>query len=135
MVGYLETRNSVSFEGRSITHPTSIFCYVCVFMGFVGRFNFFGADKEALEAGINTMLAIAINLTTKKKAKQERLPPKDNQGDEQEDGKSMKNVMDVPLKVILLFLWLCPISYTLCSCNRDDVSLCPWLDVGDILVT
>ncbi|XP_066343331.1 uncharacterized protein [Miscanthus floridulus] len=46
---------------------------------------FLGVDKEALEAGVNTMLAIAVSLTSKKKMK--RGPPqlKDGQDDDQQD--------------------------------------------------
>ena len=43
-----------------------------------------GADREALEAGVNTMLATAVKLTTKKKAKQGQLLLKDDQSDDQD---------------------------------------------------
>lgn len=47
-----------------------------------------GADREALEAGVNAMLATAVKLTTKKKAKQGQLLLKDDQSDDQ-DGSSL----------------------------------------------
>ena len=45
------------------------------------------------------MLAIAMNLTAKKKTKQGRLTFNDNQGEKQEDWKSMKFEMDLPMEV------------------------------------
>jgi hypothetical protein len=45
---------------------------------------FLGADREALDAGVNTMLAIAVKLTSKKKTKQDQLLLKDDQSDDQD---------------------------------------------------
>ena len=67
-----------------MTNPASIVCYACALMGYWAGL-FLGVDKEALEAGVNTMLAIAVRLTSKKKMK--RGPPqlKDGQDDDQQD--------------------------------------------------
>ena len=45
---------------------------------------FLGAYREALEAGVNTMLAIAVKLTSKKKAKQDQALLRDDQSDDQD---------------------------------------------------
>jgi hypothetical protein len=45
---------------------------------------FLGIDKEALEAGVNTMLAIAVSLTTKKKMKQGPPQLKNGRDDDQQ---------------------------------------------------
>jgi hypothetical protein len=45
---------------------------------------FLGIDKEALEAGVNTMLAIAVSVTTKKKTKQGPPQLKNGQDDDQQ---------------------------------------------------
>jgi len=42
------------------------------------------ANRDALVAGVNTMLAIAVKLMTKKKAKQGHLLLKDGQNDDQD---------------------------------------------------
>ena len=61
-----KTRNKICFEGKTIHDPASIVCYACVLMSYwAGLYP--DVDKEALEAGINTMLQIAMKLVKKKK--------------------------------------------------------------------
>jgi hypothetical protein len=73
----------VCFEGKIVTNPVTIVCYACVLMGYWAGL-FLGADREALEAGVNTMLEIAVKLTSKKKAKQSQVLLQDDQSGDQD---------------------------------------------------
>jgi len=66
-----------------VTNPATVVCYACALMGYWAGL-FLGADREALDAGVNTMLAIAVKLTSKKKTKQDQLLLKDDQSDDQD---------------------------------------------------
>ena len=66
-----------------MTNPATIICYACSLMGYWAGL-FLGAYREALEAGINTTLAIAVKLTAKKKAKQDQALLRDDQSDDQD---------------------------------------------------
>ena len=72
-----KTRNTVCFEGKSVTNPVT-FAHE-----LLGRF--LENDKEALVAGVNTMLEIAVKLMSKKTAKKGQYLLKDDKGDSQGD--------------------------------------------------
>jgi spore maturation protein SpmA len=76
-------RNSIYSEGKSVTNPATIVCYACSLMSYWAGLLMV-ANKDALVAGVNTMLAIAVKLMTKKKAKQGQLLLKDGQNDDQD---------------------------------------------------
>jgi hypothetical protein len=76
-------RNSIYFEGKSVTSPATIVCYACSLMSYWAGLLMV-ANRDALVAGVNTMLAIAVKLMTKKKAKQGQLLLKDGQNDDQD---------------------------------------------------
>jgi hypothetical protein len=59
-----KTRNKTCFEGKALHDPASIVCSACALMGYwEGLYP--DVNKEALEAGINTMLQIATKLAKK----------------------------------------------------------------------
>jgi len=58
----------VCFEGKSLTNPISVICHACALMNYWAGL-FMEIDKEALEAGVNTMLKIAASLLGKKLAR------------------------------------------------------------------
>jgi hypothetical protein len=63
-----KTRNRVCFEGHVVTNPITIICYACSLMSYWAGL-FLEDDKEALIAGVNTMMEIAVKLLDKKKSK------------------------------------------------------------------
>ena len=63
-----------------LKNPASIICYVCALMGYwAGLFP--EMDKEALKAGVNTMLQIAAKLLGKKMQNDGRLLLEDKPDD------------------------------------------------------
>ena len=66
-----------------MTNPATIVCYACSLMSYWACL-LMEANRDALVAGVNTMLAIAVKLMTKKKAKQGQLLLKDGQNDDQD---------------------------------------------------
>jgi hypothetical protein len=60
-----KTRNKMCFEGKVVKDPTSIVCYACALMSYwAGLYT--GDDKDALIAGVNCMIEIAMKLLGKK---------------------------------------------------------------------
>jgi hypothetical protein len=60
-----KARNKLCFEGKSVQNPISIVCHACALMcHWAGLYQ--KEDKELLEAGVNTMLQIALKLLCKK---------------------------------------------------------------------
>ena len=73
-------RYKVCFEGKPLTNPISIIRHACALMThWAGQFM--EIDKEALEAGANTMLKIAASLLGKKLGKNGQLLLKDGDDD------------------------------------------------------
>lgn len=65
-----KTRNKICFEDKKIHDPISVVCYACALMKYwAGLYG--EADKEALIAGGDSMLKIAIQLLSKKKKMQD----------------------------------------------------------------
>jgi len=71
-----KTRNKACFEGKLLNDPVSIICYACALMGYWAGL-FAESDKEALIAGVTTMLEIATKLLNKKRKVGGRLLLKD----------------------------------------------------------
>lgn len=58
-------KQETCFDGKILRNPAEIICYACALMGYwAGLFP--ELDKEALEAGVKTMLQIAAKLLEKK---------------------------------------------------------------------
>ena len=75
-----KTRNKACFDGKMLKNPASIICCVCALMGYwAGLFP--EMDKEALKAGVNTMLQIAAKLLGKKMHNDGRLLLEDKPDD------------------------------------------------------
>jgi hypothetical protein len=79
-----KTQNIVCFEGHVVNNPISIICHACSMMSYwAGLFP--KTDKEALVAGANTMLQIALKLLGKKMVRKDQLLLTDGQGDSQDE--------------------------------------------------
>jgi hypothetical protein len=66
--GLYGKQGTVCFEGHVVTNPITINCYACSLMSYWAGL-FLEDDKEALIAGVNTMMEIAVKLLDKKKSK------------------------------------------------------------------
>jgi len=79
-----KARNKVCFEGKPLLNPIAIICHACALMNYwAGLFK--EIDKEALEAGVNTMLKIAASLLGKKRSRDgQQLLKNDDSGDKKE---------------------------------------------------
>ena len=75
-----KTQNKACFDGIMIRNPASIICYACALMGYWAGL-FLEMDKEALEAGVNTMLQIASKLLGEKVHNDGRLTLEDKPDD------------------------------------------------------
>lgn len=61
-----KTRNAICFESKIVSNPITIICYASSLMCYWAGL-FLEDDKEALVAGVNKMLAIAVKLLCKKR--------------------------------------------------------------------
>jgi len=74
-----KTRNKMCFKDKSVQDPAYIVCYACALMSYWAGL-YLNDDKEALVAGVNTMLKIAMQLTKKKQKSDDQKLLEDNGG-------------------------------------------------------
>lgn len=79
-----KARNKTCFEKKPLPNPIAIICHACALMNYwAGLFK--EMDKEALEAGVTTMLKIAAELLSKKRNRDgQQLLKNDDNGDKME---------------------------------------------------
>lgn len=79
-----KTRNQACFDGKTLKNPASIICFACALMKYWAGL-FLEMDREALEAGVNTMIQIAAKLLGKTLNKDGKLLLEDKPDDESQE--------------------------------------------------